>query len=92
MTELQDLSDEQLTAMATELAGAAPGFAPLDSDADCFVLLTRFKGLQVDQIVRDAHASYHQLDLVRKYVRRNVVRAVVRIALMKPEDRYEFGW
>ncbi|WJN60916.1 hypothetical protein OH686_19400 [Pseudomonas sp. SO81] len=71
--------------------GERPWFAPLDDDADCFQLATRFDGLQLDQIVAKALATFSQPDLVRQYVRREVVLAVVQISLMTEEERHEHG-
>ncbi|WP_043309303.1 hypothetical protein [Pseudomonas sp. ML96] len=72
--------------------GGRDWFSPLDDDADCFLLATRFHGLQLDQIVAKAHATFEQLDLVRRYVRRNVVLAVAQLALMSQEEKYAYGW
>lgn len=92
MGELATMSDLQLTAIAARLVGADGPFAPLANDADCFLLATRFTGLQLDLIVARAHASFHQLELVRRYVRRNVVLAAVRIHFMTQRERDAHDW
>jgi hypothetical protein len=72
--------------------GGRPWFAPLDDDADCFQLATRFFGLRLDHIIAKALATFSQSDLVRQYVRREVVLAVVEISLMTHEERLAHGW
>lgn len=67
-------------------------FDPLNSDADAFQLATRFHGLHLDRIIETAHATYNLLPLRRRYVRRNVVLAVVELSGMTQREKYEHGW
>lgn len=80
----QTMGDAEMVAAAARLAGleGLPGFDPMADDAHCMLLLARVVCLGVDRIVADAWAYSPSPEAALRYVRRNVVRAAAKRAVV----------